>query len=82
MQSHPGCIVVEAEVSRATGRGIRVGSLLPVQFVTESGVTLPLVTGRVVARSPLPAQAAPSRQNTVKLEILLRLRDLARGPID
>ena len=83
MQTQTGCIVVEADLSGATSIGIAVGSLLPVQFVTESGTALPMVTGTVVARLPLPGPAEPAAGPPgVRLEILLHLRDLARSADD
>lgn len=81
MQPQPGSIVVEADIPSGPGDGIGIGSLLPVQFVTESGHALPPITGTVVARSPLPqGPAARQRPPGVRVEILLRLRDLARNP--
>jgi hypothetical protein len=81
VQPQPGCIVIEADLTGAASRGIAVGSHVPVQFVTESGFSLPTVTGTVVTRSRLRGTAgAPDHAAApvVRLEILLHLKDLAR----
>lgn len=69
----PGNILIEAEVCGPTGHDIRVGSTLPVQFVSESGTALPSVEGKVVSRT----RREGNGEGTVRIEIRLWLCDLA-----
>lgn len=70
----PGNILIEAEVCGPSSHAIRVGTTLPVQFVSESGAALPSVEGKVVSRKRREGEAGDA---TIRIEIRLWLHDVA-----
>ncbi len=70
------CILIEAHVAAENSRHIEIGTILPVQFTSESGISLPLVNGTVVSTST----ARSSTAGDLWIEISLLLTDLTRAP--
>lgn len=73
-EAHGEIIHIRAEISSTHVPGVRSGTSLPVQLVSESGISFPVLTGTVVSVSPVHSS---SDGETTRLDIAISLSDLS-----